>query len=356
MREILFRAIHKIKRFLNRHKILRVILFIFILWFIGAFAMYITERRSNPGDFGTLPEAFWSIIIYLTSGFERGIPLTIGGKIIATLIITVGIGIIGIFTATIASILVERELRERRGLGSTILDEHIVLCGWNNKGEDIIRELHAPVVKVKRPAVIISEDIDNIHLSDEPVFDDVHLIKGDPADEMVLRRAGADKAYAMIILADPKTGELADAKSILVALAVDELGKGELYVCAEVVDSKNIPHLKRAGVNEIISSNELGEKLLSQVALTHGLSQFFTELLTYQESGNEVYMVDLPLSFVGRTFRDILIHLVQDRVIAVGIKTGDEVQINPPYDYRFNKGDKVFVIAFNKPDLDELRL
>ncbi len=65
---------------------------------------------------------------------------------------------------------------------------------WNEKATPIIRELHAPIIRNKRSIVIVSNHTqagDLPEKEDDSCFEDVFLVRGDPASETVLKRAEA---------------------------------------------------------------------------------------------------------------------------------------------------------------------
>lgn len=232
--------------------------------------------------------------------------------------------------------------------------DHIVICHWNRKAMNIIRELHAPVVKDKRTVVVIDKDIGEMPKDDE--FDDVYAIHGDPTDDKVLSRANIPEAKSAIILADEKESSYADSKSILIALAIENLNP-DVYTCVEVMDSRNIVHFRRTTVDEIISVSEISEKMLSQAAMNPGITSFFLELLTFQEDGNEIYLVGVPPAFVGKTFGDLFARLLGERIILTAVKHAGSKNptINPPAAMRLKKGDIAWVIAISKPDIRALK-
>jgi len=289
-----------VRRLFKDYKIIRLVAIIFLIWLVGASILWITEGSSNQ-DFNSLPKLLWNIAVYLFSGLDSGIPSTFLGKIIVACILILSLGIVGIFTATIASMLIENRIGGKRKMPKYDLRDHIVICNWNEKGVSIIKEVHAKIVKHKRPVVIVSEQGDKIQFPDNddlPEFEDIYVINGDPANEIILKRANVQLAYSVIILADPDQGELGDAKSILVAMGVrsvcEELGVSKTYTAIEGLSSQNIEHLRKAGADEIISAGAFSTLLLAQTSLVHGLSTIYKNLLTISEETNEIYLVDVP--------------------------------------------------------------
>lgn len=293
-------------------------------------------------------------MIYLTSGFEGPQPDSALGKLIGVVAVILGIGIIGLFTATIASIFVEKTLDRRRGMRPVRSKNHIIICGWNKRARSIIAELHAPNLTHKRDIVVISEDLESVEVDwSDPLFSNVYFVVGDPTSEVVLRKANITEAYAAVVLAECRPGVDTDAQSILKALAIESMSR-EVHTCVEVIKSENLKHFRHTDVDECISMGRFGELLMAQSAINPGISKFFVELLTNQEEGNEVYMIDVPGAFVGKTFKDLLVRLALEDIIPVGIKSNGRASANPGHDTVLKREDKILVIANQMPDLQAL--
>ena len=150
------------------------------------------------------------------------------GRLLAMVLLVAGVGLAGLFTASVASILVERYLR-RRDVSNFEMDDHLVLCNWAPRGLEWIREVHSKIIQNKRPVVIIHDEPDEIDLpdkQDDPAFNDVYIVKGDPTNEVILRRAKVPKAHSVVILSDDRQGSYADGKSILTCIAIRDICRG----------------------------------------------------------------------------------------------------------------------------------
>jgi voltage-gated potassium channel len=351
-----------IRKFLNKNKLLRLLLIIIIIWLIGASLLLMTEGLRNS-DFDSLGKSLWNIAIYLFSGLDSGVPTTVVGRVIVTVILIVSLGIVGVFTATLASIMVERRLGGKRMIPKQGLKDHIVICNWNEKGLAIIREAHAAIIEDRRPIVIISESADSIQLPDDedaPEFEDVYLVQGDPTNQVILKRAGVHRAYSAIILVQAEEQDIADSKSILICMAIKgicaEQSTEKTYITVEGVATRYIDHLRKVGADEIISANDFTTLLLSQSALVHGLSDVYRNLLTVSEETNEIYLVPVTDEFVGRTFTELGVQILENRrdenpVVLIGVKTDGMIYVNPrSHEFeRLKSGDEAIVIAFERP-------
>jgi voltage-gated potassium channel len=322
----------------NRYQVGRVILGLILTWLIGAVGLYLTERHTNPG-FESLPEAMWSVWALLFSGLDDAYtPKTGVGRLLAMILLVAGVGLAGLFTASVASILVERYLR-RRDVSHFEMDDHLVLCNWAPRGLEWIREIHSKIIAEPRPIVIIHDNPDEIDLpdkQDDPAFNDVYIVKGDPTNEVILHRATASKAYSVVVLSDAREGRHADGKSILICIAIRHICRGEHQpnIVVECQNPANRHHLLKAGASEVVSSDSLGLRLLARSALFHGMSEFYQELLTVRRDANEVYLVPAPEELIGLTFTEVselFLRYRNDRrsCLLIGLQRGDELIINP---------------------------
>jgi voltage-gated potassium channel len=322
----------------NRYQVGRVILGLILTWLVGAVGLHLVEGRANPG-FASLGESLWNVWALLFSGLDdASTPKTGFGRLLAMVLLVAGVGLAGLFTASVASLLVERYLR-RRDVSHFEMDDHLVLCNWAPRGLEWIREVHSKIITEPRPIVIIHDNPDEIDLpdkQDEPAFKDVYIVKGDPTNEVVLHRGTVQKAYSVIVLSDAREGKHTDGKSILVCIAIRHICRGEHQpnIVVECQNPSNRHHLLRAGASEVVSSDSLGLRLLARAALFHGMSQFYQELLTVRRDANEVYLVPAPEELIGRSFTELselFLHYRSDRrsCLLIGIQRGDEMMINP---------------------------
>jgi voltage-gated potassium channel len=342
----------------------RLLLLVFFIWLAGAFVLRWAERHHPESGFDSIPNALWNIAVYLFSGLDSGQPGSGLGRITATVLLVLSAGVVAILTGEIASFLVERRLGSKRKMPDDKLRDHIVICNWNRKGLPMVRELHAKVVRVRRPIVVVCDKVDDVDIpeaDDSPEFEGVYLVKGDPTREAVLRRARVNTAHSVVLLADPEEGHLADAKSILIVMAIRNLCKEQqspqVHICVEGISSENVDHLRRAGADEIISADDFAMMLLSQTARFPNLGRVYRDLLTNSEETNEIYFVPIPPEFVGKSFDDLGDAVAKHRdstnpSILIGIKGSSGVRVNPkPSEAEaIAAGDEAIVLAFERPD------
>jgi voltage-gated potassium channel len=328
-------AVLKVLTGWNRYQVGRVVGAVVVIWLAGALVLYLAERESEPYD--TYGKSLWNVWVLLFSG-EVGAPKTVAGQLVEMFLLVAGVGLAGLFTASVASVLVERYLR-RSEMSHFEMDDHLVLCNWAPRALEWIREVHSKIITEPRPIVIIHDNPDEIDLpdkQDEPAFNDVYIVKGDPTNEVILNRAKVSEAHSIVILSDAREGKHADGKSILTCIAVRHACRKEHQpnIVVELHNPANRFHLLKAGASEIVSSDSLGLRLLARSALFHGMTQFYQELLTVRRDANEVYLLPVPQELVGRAFAELgemFMRYRNDRrsCLLIGIQRGDEMLINP---------------------------
>lgn len=93
-----------------------------VIMLIAASGIYVFERDAQPVDFGSIPAAMWWAFATLTTvGYGDVTPITVGGKVFGAGIAVVGIGMVALPTAILASAFSE-QLRLRSQHYSTKVD------------------------------------------------------------------------------------------------------------------------------------------------------------------------------------------------------------------------------------------
>jgi voltage-gated potassium channel len=88
----------------------------------GAVGMYVVEGGTNPAVDSVGDALWWAIVTATTVGYGDVSPATLEGRVIAVVLMLAGIGVIGVFTATLASLFVEHEKTDPFGELNARLD------------------------------------------------------------------------------------------------------------------------------------------------------------------------------------------------------------------------------------------
>lgn len=107
--KVFTRALNSVKSELSFTLFLSIITILF-----SASAIYYLENEAQPEKFSSITESIWWATVSLaTVGYGDVYPITVGGKVFASLISLVGIGIVAIPTGVISAAFVEEIYKER---------------------------------------------------------------------------------------------------------------------------------------------------------------------------------------------------------------------------------------------------
>ena len=320
---------------IRRENLHQLLLFIVVLVVLGGVGMMLTEERSF---FDSL---WWAIVTLTTVGFGDIAPTTFGGRIIGVVLMIFGIGVLGMFTATVAGMFVEQRLKKERGMGAFDLSDHIILCEWNEYAEQILRDLRSDPRCGNRPIVLLA------NIETKPIDDpQLHFVRGAVTEEN-LERCCVAKAASVLIVGDRTLDANArDAKVVLSTLAVETVNPNT-YTIVELASEANAKHCERANADEVIISSEFSSRLMSSATMDHGITKVLSELISPQY-GSDMVHVPVPEGFVGKSFFDVFSELKRtSNQIVVALERGGsgEVLTNPPADLDVEANDRLFVIT-----------
>jgi voltage-gated potassium channel len=284
--------------------------------FCGAVAFYLLEHPSNRTITHLGDALYWAVISMTTTGYGDISPITPAGRVVAVIVVVSGLLLFSMVTATVASVFVEKKIREGKGLETLKTKDHILLCGWNNNAEEVIDGLLRSMPEKKLVLVLLNE------LTEEEVESlkykyrqqEFRFLRGDFTHEEVLARANIARAHAAILLADTSgrhSLEKADERTILGTLAIKSLSP-EAKTCAELLNPENKQHLRRANVDEIIVRGEHIGNLLAGAATSPGLPRVISNLLSPLEENN-LWKVEIPQPFIGKPVAELAAYFKKEK-------------------------------------------
>jgi voltage-gated potassium channel len=93
---------------LRHHSLFRVLIAVVATIFLGSWLVLLFEEHAKGSNIHDYPDAlWWAIVTVTTVGYGDRYPSTEGGRIVAVVLMLVGIGLIGTLTATVASVFIK---------------------------------------------------------------------------------------------------------------------------------------------------------------------------------------------------------------------------------------------------------
>lgn len=270
---------------------------------------------------------WWAIVTMTTVGYGDYSPVTAGGRIFAVLIMFAGISLISLLTATISSIFVAKKIREGKGLEQLEIQNHIILCGWNPDGEQILDSLSRLMESKGRDIVLINDlnEEQISHLKNSYRGLRIHYVAGDFTQETILNRANLKKADTVVIIPNRVGSERAsaDEKTIFATLTIKSL-EPNVRVVAYLSDRDNLTHIKRANVDEVVIGDDFGAYMLVSHVLSPGVPQAVNRLLD-SRSKSRIQRVDIPSEFLEKSYNDLFDHFrKKNGWVLIGVYSQDQ--------------------------------
>jgi voltage-gated potassium channel len=98
----------RVEAILKHHSLFRVLIAAAGTLILGAWLVLLFEKNAANSNIHSYPDAlWWAIVTVTTVGYGDRFPVTEGGRIVATVLMLVGIGLIGVLTATVASVFIK---------------------------------------------------------------------------------------------------------------------------------------------------------------------------------------------------------------------------------------------------------
>ncbi len=307
------------------------------LIFAGALAFSYFEGQ----DFAD--SLWWAVVTVTTVGYGDLYPETTAGRLVGVLLMIMGIGLLGGFTAGLATRIIEMRSKKRRGVKQLHNHGHILICGWNETGEELVDNI---LQDKRQPNVVILADLPETPYTHR----DVGFVQG-RVEEQTLGLAKAEAADTAVILGKQSMPEPRgrDANTLIDALIVKEYN-ASIYVCCQLFDSDSMEQAGVSRADEFIVVGGLAGGLLSRAALDHGSSKTITSLTKTGEHC-EIYRLAVTEKWIGLPFKEVLARAKQELdILVIGLEQGGQaVELNPSSDYILQSGDIISVIAEDRP-------
>ncbi len=322
-----------------------IFVFIILIAIAGSTLIYMQEKNNPTGQFQSLGDAmWWSFVTITTVGYGDKVPVTGTGRVIAVFLMLGAIASIALPSGILASAMTQKFISIKDGrLSMKNFKNHIVICGWNNSAEQLMKVLE------KHPQSL-SKDIVAATLKPLDEIDDKSVLvkHGDFTKESILNDVSIKNASCVIVVAEELRGisdESVDARSFLACNLIRKINP-EIYIVAQLLNRENASILKDTVNNiEIIISDDITGAMLSSSILAPGTSKLVNTLITYTREN----IVKLPVSKLNggfETYEKLLsfCRKPSSHWLPIAVERNGELYINPENNFELMERDNMFCI------------
>lgn len=294
-----------------------------LIWVFG-FVLFFLENSYGNSSFTSVFDGIWAAIITLSStGYGLKVAESFWGKIFTFIIIFFGIGLVSYLSGAFASLFVDRNSKERRGLMEyPKLKNHLVICGWSKRMKEILSFIIEESEDLQASDIVILNNADPEQIEDlreDKILTDINFVRGEFFAPVHLKRANISSARKVIVLADSliKTSfaEI-DSKTIMTVMTIKSISR-DTYVCAELLDKKYEGNLKQASCDEILMSREMAKNIVASATISRGMAHILYELL----KGTDSLLKTMEISdkFCGGKYFEFLNDVGKDGLVVLGV-------------------------------------
>jgi len=114
--------------------------------FLSSSLIYVFEHIVQPEHFGSIPDAMWWTVVTLTTvGYGDVVPMTVAGKLVATLTALMGVCVVALLTGIVATGFTNQVSMRRNQLEAEItsaLSDGVISSAERKKIEDLRQRLN----------------------------------------------------------------------------------------------------------------------------------------------------------------------------------------------------------------------
>ncbi len=264
---------------------------------IASIVFYLFEAKDNGNSVQSLFDGFYlAAITIATVGYGDYTPKTHEGKVLAIILVFIGIALISFLTSIIVSAFQEKldDIKNDRLISKAKkLSEACIVCGYGRMGEFVAQRLSDE----GKDVIVIDIKKENIA---KALSKGYVAIEGDASRSKILEDIRlAECAQNVIALTD------SDLINAAISLNVRFLSK-EINIIARCNDKKHKKKLSLAGANHVIypysSASIMASEFIDQPMAFEAL---YSILTSAKDATLELISVDAESTLVGKTLHEV---------------------------------------------------
>ena len=290
---------------------------------------------------------YMTVITVSTVGYREIVLPSRAGEIFTIFVIISGLASVVYLTTAVVDLLLEGRILELMGRRKVLrelndISGHYVICGYGRVGRQIARECQSRGTSV----VVIEEEPTVV----EACLNDGFLaVRGDAAEESVLRKAGLERASGLV------TALSSDADNLFVTMTA-RMVRPDIFIVGRCNSYDTESKLYRAGADRAISPHNVGGRRMAALLLKPMVCDFL-DVVTHGELVEltlEDISVEPGAAVTGRSIRDVLVGELKGIGI-LGLKRPKrDFVINPGGSTVLDSGD-ILIVQGTSEQVRELR-
>jgi voltage-gated potassium channel len=325
-------------------KLLQPILILHIIIVTGIIGFMLIEH------FNFVEAVYMTTISVTTTGFTEVHPLSPAGRIFTVFLLVMSWTAFAFAVTRLTQYVVSGEINKyfkTRRIMSSIdkLSGHVIVCGYGRNGQQaaqILQYHNQPYVVIEQRQELIDKVI-----AEKPRL--LYLI-GDGTDDEMLKRAGIERARALI------TALPTDADNVFIVLSARSMNPN-IQIISRASDAGSYPKLIKAGANHVIMPDRIGGTHMATLVSKPDVVEFIDFLSSEEGESIHIESVEydqLPFEIRDKSLQDIMAWK-KTGVSCIGIKTADgKFVISPPENTVITSGMKVLVLG-NREQIAEMK-
>lgn len=282
---------------------------------------------------------YMTVITLTTVGYGEVHDTSPNGRIFTMLLIFCGAGFCLYVAGAFVQFMVEGRIRlilGRRRLDKKInrLKNHYIVCGYGRIGRVLCNRLKE---KKHLDLVVLESNEDLIPVMDE---DDVLYIHANASDETSLKKAGIERAKALI------AALATDVDNVFLVLTARQLNP-DIFIMARSGDRESKSKLWSAGANQVESPYDIGAASMANRILRPTVTNFLD--LAFAHKNKDIQMEEIPVDsssdMANKMLKDTGIRQKYDLIIIAMKKKDGSMLFNPSFETIIEPEDTVIAVG-----------
>ena len=237
----------------KRFELLTLLGLLLFITITGAIAIYILEDMKNPNITNMFEAIYWSLVTITTVGYGDIAPISEMGRLIAMIIILLGVAMISFATSVIVSAFSEKlqALKEERIIESiNHSDEFLIICGYGQMTKMFFRQADLKSLNY----IILDKDKNRV---EEAIKDGFNAIVDDASRYTTLSKFNTKGSKITLLCMSHD-----DVENIYITLNAKSINP-QIRVIARASSLKIVRKYERAGADHILLPNQMASTMMA---------------------------------------------------------------------------------------------